>query len=233
MPVNWPVRVLVSRTCTQSTARCCKRTLAIKHAGRKFSYDAATGLIDLEDLKRRSRRETAAVLIQSPNFFGTVENVKAAAELAHAKGALLVYLFTEAVSLEFLRPRGRGIVAGELQSFAIPPSYRWSVRGHIAAKENLCARCPAAGRRNQRLARSSGLLPDPLHARTAYPPRESDLQHLHQPSSDCPDGDRFMTSTQARPARASRANLAKSHYLASRLKPRFSGPFFNEFVAQR
>src|SRR5437868_5302424 len=65
----------------------------------EFGYDQATGLIDLEDLDKKITPETAAVLIQSPNFFGIVENVKAAAELAHAKGALLVYLFTEAVSL--------------------------------------------------------------------------------------------------------------------------------------
>src|SRR5438874_5982478 len=63
----------------------------------EFGYDPSTGLIDLEDLDKKITTETAAVLIQSPNFFGIVENVKAAAELAHAKGALLVYLFTEAV----------------------------------------------------------------------------------------------------------------------------------------
>src|SRR6185436_20856948 len=68
----------------------------------EFGYDATTGLIDLEDLEKKITADTAAVLIQSPNFFGIVENVKAAAEIAHAKGALLVYLFTEAVSLGIL-----------------------------------------------------------------------------------------------------------------------------------
>src|SRR5438477_10528057 len=63
----------------------------------EFGYDAATGLIDLEDLDKKITTETAAVLIQSPNFFGAVENVKAAAGIAHAKGALLVFLFTESV----------------------------------------------------------------------------------------------------------------------------------------
>src|SRR2546427_846081 len=40
----------------------------------EFAYDAATGLIDLEDLEKKITAETAAVLIQSPNFFGVVEN---------------------------------------------------------------------------------------------------------------------------------------------------------------
>src|SRR3989442_14148139 len=60
----------------------------------EFGYDATTGLIDLEDLEKRITAETAAVLIQSPNFFGVVENVKAAAGIAHAERALRVYLFT-------------------------------------------------------------------------------------------------------------------------------------------
>src|SRR5437588_4027157 len=45
----------------------------------EFAYDQATGLIDLDDLEKKITTETAAVLIQSPNFFGAVENVKAAA----------------------------------------------------------------------------------------------------------------------------------------------------------
>src|SRR5438132_510535 len=85
----------------------------------EFGYDAATGGIDLEDLEKKLTGDTAAVLIQSPNFFGVIENVKAAADLAHSKGALLVFLFTEAVSLGILAPPADAdIVAGELQSFA-------------------------------------------------------------------------------------------------------------------
>src|SRR3989441_4161276 len=109
----------------------------------EFGYDAATGLIDLEDLEKKITAETAAVLIQSPNFFGIVENVKAAAELAHAKGALLVYLFTEAVSLGILAPPADAdIVAGELQSFAITPSYGGPYAGIIAAKEKFVRQLP-------------------------------------------------------------------------------------------
>src|SRR5450432_2252642 len=52
----------------------------------EFGYDAETGLLDLEDLERKITDSTAAVIIQSPNFFGVVENVKAAARIAHARG---------------------------------------------------------------------------------------------------------------------------------------------------
>src|SRR5882757_4570131 len=65
----------------------------------EFGYDAAIGLLDIEDLSRTITKDTAAVIIQTPNFFGIVENVKQAAAIAHAHGALLVVVFSEAVSL--------------------------------------------------------------------------------------------------------------------------------------
>ena len=70
----------------------------------EFGYDARTGCIDLADLESRLNKDTAAVIIQSPNFFGVVEQVNAAAELAHKFGALLIFVFTEAVSLGILEP---------------------------------------------------------------------------------------------------------------------------------
>ena len=141
--------------------------------------------------KARSTADTAAVIIQSPNFFGIVEHVKAAAEIAHKHGALLVVVFTEAVSLGMLEPpRDADIVAGELQSFAISPSYGGPFAGIIATQGKVHppdARPP--GGRDQGFARQSRVLPDAGHARAAHPPREGDFQHLHQPGADRADGD--------------------------------------------
>src|SRR5438309_6466349 len=84
--------VLVSRT-VHPEYREVLRTYA-RNQGmpvEEFGYDAATGGVDLEDLEKKLTADTAAVLIQSPNFFGVIENVKAAAELAHKAGALLVF----------------------------------------------------------------------------------------------------------------------------------------------
>src|SRR5438105_6075735 len=91
-------RILIARS-VHPEYREVLRTYA-KNQGlpvEEFGYDAATGGIDLEDLEKKLTDDTAGVLIQSPNFFGVIENVKAAADLAHRKGALLVFLFTEAV----------------------------------------------------------------------------------------------------------------------------------------
>src|SRR5258707_11146996 len=117
-----------------------------KHQGMpvaEFGYVAETGGIDLEDLERKMDGLTAAVIIQSPNFFGIVDQVKAAAEIAHRHGALLVVIFTEAVSLGLLEPPADAdIVAGELQSFAISPCYGGPYAGVLATKERFIRQMP-------------------------------------------------------------------------------------------
>src|ERR1700723_1941680 len=67
-------------------------------------YDAKTGRVDLAALGVAINENTACVLIQSPNFFGTIEDVAAIAELAHSKGALLIVAIAEAVSLGIVKP---------------------------------------------------------------------------------------------------------------------------------
>jgi glycine dehydrogenase subunit 1 len=200
----------------------------------EFGYDAATGAIDLEDLKKKLSAGTAAVLIQSPNFFGVVENVKAAAELAHARGALLVFLFTEAVSLGILTPPADAdIVAGEMQSFAIPPSYGGPYVGIIAAKEKFLRQMP--GRLVGETTDSRGHRAFCLTLAT----REQHIRREKATSNICTNqalialmATVFMTVYGKQGLRElAEQNLAKAHYLASKLKPRFSGPYFNEFVA--
>jgi glycine dehydrogenase subunit 1 len=200
----------------------------------EVGYDAATGGIDLEDLERKLTDDTAAVLIQSPNFFGVVENVKAAAELAHARGALLVFLFTEAVSLGILAPPvDADIVAGELQSFAISPSYGGPYAGIIAAKERFLRQMP--GRLVGETKDSRGNRAFCLTLAT----REQHIRREKATSNICTNqalialmATVFMTIYGKQGLRElAEQNLAKAHYLASKLKPRFSGPFFNEFVS--
>src|SRR5690242_2446605 len=58
-----------------------------------------SGRANLRELDAAVTADTACVLIQSPNFFGTIEDVEAVAEIAHSKGAMLVVAIAEAVSL--------------------------------------------------------------------------------------------------------------------------------------
>jgi glycine dehydrogenase subunit 1 len=106
-------------------------------------YDAQTGSIDLAALDAAVTEETAAVLVQSPNFFGTIEDIPAIAAIAHAKGALLIVSIAEAVSLGIVRPPVEAdIVSMEAQSFGVALSYGGPFCGVIAAKEKYLRQMP-------------------------------------------------------------------------------------------
>src|SRR5438874_12364431 len=102
-----------------------------------------SGRIDLEELGRSVTAETACVLIQSPNFFGTIEDVRGIAELAHKSGALLVVSIAEAVSLGIVEPPRRAdIIAMEAQSFGVPVGFGGPYCGVIATREQFVRQMP-------------------------------------------------------------------------------------------
>jgi glycine dehydrogenase subunit 1 len=109
----------------------------------EFGYVAETGRVDLAALDAAITEETACVLIQSPNFFGTVEDVKAIAEIAHAKGALLIVSIAEAVSLGVIKaPVEADIVSLEAQSFGVAVGFGGPYCGVIACKEKFLRQMP-------------------------------------------------------------------------------------------
>jgi glycine dehydrogenase subunit 1 len=104
---------------------------------------AQAGRIDLEALEQAVNEETACVLVQSPNFFGVVEDIPAIAEIAHKKGALLIVSIAEAVSLGIVRPPVEAdIVSMEAQSFGVALSYGGPYCGVLAAKEKYLRQMP-------------------------------------------------------------------------------------------
>ncbi len=106
-------------------------------------YEHETGRIDLTALAASVTEETAAVLVQNPNFFGVIEDIPAIAEIAHAKGALLIVSIAEAVSLGIVRPPIEAdIVSMEAQSFGVALSYGGPFCGVIAAKEKYVRQMP-------------------------------------------------------------------------------------------
>jgi glycine dehydrogenase subunit 1 len=228
-------RILTSRT-VHPEYREVLRTYA-KHQGlpvEEFGYDPKSGGIDLADLESKLNQQTAAVIIQSPNFFGIIEQVNAAAELAHKFGALLVFVFTEAVSLGILEPPASAdIVVGELQSYAISPSFGGPFAGIIAAREKFIRQMP--GRLVGQSVDSNGNRSFCLTLST----REQHIRREKATSNICTNqalialmATVFMGLYGKEGLRElALQNLAKAHYLGSRLKPRFSGLYFNEFVA--
>jgi glycine dehydrogenase subunit 1 len=199
----------------------------------EVDYGRDDGAVDHGDLEKKIDDQTAAVIIQSPNFFGVVEDVRRAAEMAHSRGALLIYVFAEAVSLGLLEPPGDAdIVAGELQSFAISPSYGGPFAGIIATKEKFMRQMPGRIVGETKDTRGHRAFCLTLAAREQHIRREKATSNI------CTNqalvalmATVFMTVYGKQGLRElALQNLSKAHYLAGKLPLRFTGPFFNEFV---
>jgi glycine dehydrogenase subunit 1 len=104
---------------------------------------ASNGRVDMAKLGAAITDDTACVLIQSPNFFGTIEDVAAIAELAHSKGALLIVSIAEAISLGIVAPpKEADIVSLEAQSYGVALGYGGPYCGVIACKEKFLRQMP-------------------------------------------------------------------------------------------
>ena len=199
------------------------------------------GRIDLEALDRTVDSETAGVLIQSPNFFGLIEDVPAIAEVVHKKGALLVVSIAEAVSLGIVKPPAEAdIVSMEAQSFGVPLSYGGPYCGVIATRDKFVRQMPGrlVGEARDRNGKRGFVL--------TLSTREQHIRREKATSNICTNQalvalmcNIFMTVYGREGLKdLARQNLAKAHYAAEQFKKKgaklpFEGaPFFNEFVVQ-
>ena len=112
-----------------------------------------------EDLIGRIDADTACVVVQTPSFYGQLADLSPIADACHAKGALLVAVVTEIVSLGALEPPGAAgadIVAAEGQSLGNPLTFGGPYVGLLATRDRFIRQLPgrltgetldAAGRR--------------------------------------------------------------------------------------
>ncbi len=110
----------------------------------KIGFDAETGRVAADDLAKLDQ-ETAALVVQSPNFFGCIEDLKALAEKAHEAGALFVVVVTEAISFGLLKTPGEcgaDIVVAEGQSFGVPMSFGGPHVGLFACRDKYVRQMP-------------------------------------------------------------------------------------------
>jgi glycine dehydrogenase subunit 1 len=98
-----------------------------------------------EDLTAQINGGTACVVVQTPDFCGHLHDLSALAEKAHAAGALLVAVFTEAVSLGLVQPpgaMGADIVTGEGQSIGNALSFGGPYVGLFATRQKYVRQMP-------------------------------------------------------------------------------------------
>ena len=199
-----------------------------------------TGRVNLKELEQAVTPDTACVLIQSPNFFGTVEDVNAIADIAHKHGALLVVSIAEAVSLGIVEPpRQADIVAMEAQSFGVPLGFGGPYCGVIATQEKFVRQMPGrlAGQTTDRNGKRGFVL--------TLATREQHIRREKATSNICTNQalvalmvNIFMTVYgKVGLKELAKQNLAKTAYSAEQFSKHarilFSGaPRFNEFVVQ-
>jgi glycine dehydrogenase subunit 1 len=179
-------------------------------------------------------------LIQSPNFFGTIEDVAAVAEMAHKNGAMLVVSIAEAVSLGIVEPpREADVIAMEAQSFGVPLGFGGPYCGVIATREKFVRQMPGrlVGQTVDKQGRRGFVL--------TLATREQHIRREKATSNICTNQalvalmvNIFMTVYgKVGLKELAKQNLAKTAYAASQFakhgKILFGGaPRFNEFVVE-
>ena len=198
------------------------------------------GRVNLEELAKAVSRETACLLIQSPNFFGTIEDVDAIAEIAHKNGAMLVVSIAEALSLGIIEPpRHADVIAMEAQSFGVPVGFGGPYCGVIATREKFVRQMPGrlVGQTTDKQGKRGFVL--------TLATREQHIRREKATSNICTNQalvalmvNIFMTIYgKAGLKELAKQNLAKTAYAAEQFgkqgKLRFTGaPRFNEFVVE-
>ena len=187
--------------------------------------------------------KTAALVVQSPNFFGCIENLKSLADAAHAVGALFIVVVTEAISFGLLRSPGEcgaDIVVGEGQSWGIPMSFGGPHLGLFATREKYVRNMPG---------RLCGVAYDKNGKRgfvLTLSTREQHIRREKATSNICTNqglialaATIYMESMGRKGLQeVAEQNAQKARYAAKQIAAvdgyelPYSAPFFNEFVVR-
>ncbi len=233
--------IVISRT-VNPQYRKTMHTYARFNGQRIVEADYQKGATDVAELESKINSETAVIIIQNPNFFGAIENVKEIAALA-AKHNILLITSVDPISLGVLKPPGElgaDIVVGEGQSMGNPLNFGGPYLGFFAAKEKYLRQMP--GRIVGQTVDGKGNTGFVLTMQT----REQHIRREKATSNIC--------SNQALNALAATVYLTlmgkqglrevaslclqKAHYAYSKLTettiftPCFPQPFFKEFIVK-
>ena len=199
-------------------------------------------LTDKEALKTLLNENTAAILIQSPNFFGAIEDTAFFSETAHAKDALFIQ-GVDPISLAILKTPGEAdadIVFGEGQTLGNHLNFGGPYLGLFAAKQEYVRKMPG---------RIAGMTEDvdgnrgyvlTLQTREQHIRREKATSNICSNEALCALAATVFLALMGRTGLEQIANLSlqKAHYLQSKIceLPGFAAannaPFFKEFVIE-
>lgn len=200
------------------------------------------GVTDVDALASQLNEDTAAVVVQSPNFLGALEDVQRVADCAHRVGALLI-VGTDPIGCALLRPPGQcgaDIVVGDGQPLGIPMQYGGPVLGFLTCRTEYLRKVPGriVGMGEDRNGRRAFCL--------TLQTREQHIKRQRATSNVCTNQGlmalraTFYMAAMGKQGMTRVADLCfdKAHYAAERIaeldgyKLRFGQPFFKEFTVQ-
>ena len=205
----------------------------------EIPFDAA-GRVEFEALRGLLDGRAAALLVQSPNFFGVIEDIGPLADLAHGQGALLVAGFAEPTSLGILKPPGEAgadFVVGEGQGFGNPVSYGGPYLGILASTDAFLRKIPGrlVGATVDREGQRGYVLT--LQTREQHIRREKATSNICSNEALCMLAAAVYLACLGKNLRKlASLNVWKAHYLKGSLsalpgwRPLFTGPVYNEFA---
>lgn len=208
----------------------------------EIPFALETGVTDPAALAAAVDDTTGVVVIPYPNFFGCLEDVAAAAELAHRHKALLV-VAVDPIALGVLRPPGElgaDVVVGEGQGMGLPLSFGGPYLGIFAATEKLLRRMPGrlVGQTTDNQGRRGFVLT--LQAREQHIRREKATSNICSNEALCALAAAVYLAALGREGfrRVAELCLQKAHYAAAAIttetgaKLVFTAPFFQEFAVK-
>jgi len=200
-----------------------------------------SGTTQVEEIDDLTGDDTSCVVVENPNFFGSIESMVPIADVAHTKGALLI-VSVDPVSLGLLAPPGEygaDIAVGEGQSLGCPLSYGGPYLGFLATRKEFIRKLP--GRIVGRTVDANGKQCYCLTLQT----REQHIRRQRATSNICTNQALMALRATIHLCwlgregirQLARQCLAKAAYAAKALEAigidrRFRAPFFREFVVQ-
>jgi glycine dehydrogenase subunit 1 len=207
--------------------------------------EGADGAPDAAKLAEAIGEQTACVVVAYPTFLGCVGDLRKVAEVAHAKGALLVTVTTEPYALALLEPPGAlgaDIAVGEGQALGLPPQFGGPGVGLFACRNDRKYLQQIPGRLVGETVDKSGQRGYVLTLAT----REQHIRRERATSNICTNSGLVATAATIKMCmlgkrgfvEAAKQCLAKAEYLKQRIAalPGYAlplaAPTFNEFVVR-
>lgn len=232
--------LIISKTVRPESIQILKTYAHVQNL-KVIEIDMKDGVTDLEELEKHVNDNTAAVIVQSPNFFGIIEDLKATGEIAHKAKKASFIASVDPISLGILKKPGElgvDIVVGEGQGLGIPVAFGGPYLGFMATKSDYMRKLPGrvVGETVDKNGKRSYVLT--LTAREQHIRREKATSNIcsNQGLNVLAATVYMVTLGKEGLKEVAMQSTKKAHYAFEQLtksgkyKPLFDKPFFKEFA---